>query len=148
VPEHPEFSAIRDEHRDLLSAMEDIETLANTRPTASGVKEWVTSLRQEVQGLSAELEGHFRREEEGFFRILDDEHPELGRELESLRGQHGEILGIFKTIENQARGPADENLGAEVRRQLLGLLDLLRYHEERENELLQDASSLDLGDSD
>lgn len=128
--------------------MEDIEKLANARPAGSAIKDWVLSLRQEVKGLSDELEGHFRREEEGFFRIVDDEHPELSRELESLRGQHGEILGIFKTIDNQARGPADENLRAEVRRQLLGLLDLLRYHEERENELLQDAASLDLGDSD
>jgi hemerythrin-like domain-containing protein len=127
--------------------MEEIEKLARAGAGELGDEAWAANVRREAQALSADLEGHFQREEEGFFRIFEEEHPELGRDLTNLRGQHGEVLAIFNKILSRAQGPADETMRGEVRNELLSLLDLLRDHEERENELLQEAVSRDLGDS-
>ena len=145
MSEHVEFTAIHEEHRELLRSLEEIESLIQPGPGGSG--QAAARLRGEVDRLPGALERHFEREEEGVFRMMEAEHPEWSGALDALRREHGEILAALESIREGARSLRDPGLVAGIRDGLGAVLAKLRNHEHRETELIQESVSRDLGSS-
>jgi hypothetical protein len=94
-----------------------------------------------VREFSRELREHFSAEEAGgYFAALTEQRPELGAQIERLRGEHREILALSAGLESSSPG-WDAGLGSQLRR----LLDRFQQHERAEAKMLQDFFGRDQG---
>lgn len=106
-------------------------------------------LLAELRRLTPLLEVHFAREEapDGLYPMVERDAPGNLLRLERLLAQHGEILSQVREIEVRLhevlQGPV-----AECFHRAASLVGKLREHESKENELLIDTVSYDLGAGD
>ncbi len=98
--------------------------------------------------LDSTLRGHFESEEEGLFRRLPIDHPELAPQVKKLKEEHAAILVLLQAIIEKAAGPGSNKanrlshaLAAQVER----LVAKVRRHEAEENELMMAAHWNTLG---
>jgi len=135
---------IRKEHEHLRELLGQISReMASHRGTPA-------KLARQFHSLRDQLHAHFVEEEDhGFFEQITDQAPRFGAQTQKLCDQHVEMLEKVDSLINQAE------LGDGIEPWWEGLVaafhDLSRelmQHEHEENELLQKAYSVDIGEKD
>ena len=113
----------------------------------SDVKNDVNALRARLNKTRAHVVDHFRFEEDsGYMDSVREREPRLERAVEQLAADHRALLeSLDALIEKVHTAPRlDPTLGAKV---TAWIKDIQR-HEARENRLVQEAFSLDIGAED
>lgn len=119
--------------------------------TISTLQQAIQTLKQVLQFFDDELSGHFRREEEGLFPILERH---LGKEKSpaaAMLGEHREIRQKLGELKEKAQGflakgdniPPEEADGLD--RVASDVIRLLRSHIDKENTMLLPLATATLG---
>ena len=142
------------EHRHLRALEVELkEFLDQPRPRLGekGAHTWAAELSQRILNLHDVLLRHFRFEERA--DIVEDltlHHPEAGKEIEGVLGEHPTMLGELRTILSDlltySEGVRPEQ--PRLRRRVSALLQTLEAHEQHENRLIQRLEYRDLGTAD
>jgi hypothetical protein len=134
-------SALSRAHGALLDNLAKLEAAA-ARDVAYGEAELLARL-EVTSKLVAE---HFRFEEQnGYMNTVRNRDPRFDRIIHQLADEHRELTqGLHRLLEKAAASWADSSFRAEVR----DWLNHLRRHEQRENDLVQNAFNLDIGPED
>jgi hypothetical protein len=134
--------ALRRAHVALLDDLRKLEEAA--RP-ASG--ESLKGLFTRLAATHAHLTRHFRFEEQdGYMDEVRKREPRLERAVEQLAEEHRRLAHALDALTEEA-GEA-ESLGEPLRQKVREWVERVRQHEDRENDLVQDAFNLDIGPED
>jgi len=129
-------------HRELHEHLRQLER-AGDAPPADDEGELMSLL----ESTRARLEDHFHFEEDdGYMQAVLARAPQMGRKVEHLRGEHGELREALASLTREA-----EAVRAARRRLREGLKEWvgrLRDHEKRENLLVADVFNYDLAAED
>jgi len=129
-------------HKKLLK---DLQALEQAVPPVSG--ESVVKLRHRLSVLRADLVEHFRFEErDGYMAQVRKQAPRLERVIEELSLEHRQLLHCLDTLAGQV-GVAD-NVNDKIAEGVRDWIAQVRQHENRENDVVQDAFNLDIGAED
>jgi hemerythrin-like domain-containing protein len=123
------------DHENLRSQLTELEAAVDTRAAVG-----------KVGALRSTLQEHFRSEEghRGFFETVLKRSPQQQGAVAMLKAEHTAIMAITSDLhellaaQQQPPGPAEQQ-------RIQQLVDMLRAHEEVEEELLQEALASDLG---
>ena len=123
------------------------------RPGAGdpGGHAWAVDLSKLLVTLHDKLVGHFHHEEQGgLFETLASREPGAIRQIDRLKGEHGEILDHVRELMSGALkysegAPTDD---PHLRQRVTAVLDRLGAHEIAETELMQIVEYRDLGTGD
>lgn len=142
-----------EEHQELRASVADLEDfLEKPRPRIGqkGYHSWASNLSTRLVGLHDMLFRHFRSEEEGgLMEELSAMHPRAAAKIESLEGEHGQILEGIRDVMSaclrysEGKEPADPRLRMRVKK----VLEQTAEHERVETELIQELLYSDLGES-
>jgi hypothetical protein len=127
-------------HAALLDDLRKLEEAASS-------PEGLPALRARLDATQAHLAEHFRFEEQnGYMDAVRKREPRLERAVEQLADEHRQLARSLGALIENARSASglDAALGEEVR----GWVGLVRQHETREIDLIQDAFNLDIGAED
>ena len=138
----PIADQMREAHGDLLRGLADLRVavVPPSRPKAADV-------RARLDAVSRQLAEHFRLEEAGgYMAAVRQRHPRLEQAVQRLAAEHAELLRSLDELKRAAAGPGRSNghLGGAI----AVWIDSVRWHEDRENRLIEDAFDLDLGPGD
>jgi hypothetical protein len=125
--------------------MHDLEKLEAAVQPGSGLN--IEDVRPLLAATHAHLLRHFRFEEhDGYMDLVRTQEPRLERAVQHLADEHHQLAQSLDDLIAEAdnAGSLSDKLRSEVQAWLAGV----RSHEERENELVQDVFSLDLGAKD
>ena len=129
-------------HRELLEHLLRLERAADAGP--AGDEGELLAL---LGATRARLDDHFRFEEDdGYMQVVLVRAPQMGRKVDHLRGEHGELRESLASLTREA-----EAVRAARRRLREGLKEWvgrLRDHEKRENLLVADVFNYDLAAED
>jgi hypothetical protein len=129
-------------HRALLDDLRRLEDAA--RPSA---EEGLEGLRARLAATRAHLAEHFRFEEEdGYLDAVRQSEPRLERAVEHLAEEHRSLMQTLDALLALARGAAPPE--DRLREGLRQWVKEVRKHEARENDLVQDAFTQDIGTKD
>ena len=134
--------AIERAHAALLRDLRALEAAGR-----SDVKNEVNALRARLDKTRAHVVDHFRFEEDsGYMDSVRKCEPRLERAVEQLAADHRALLGSLDALieEVQMAPSLDSTLGAKV----TAWIKDIQQHEARENRLVQEAFSLDIGAED
>lgn len=100
-----------------------------------------------VTDLHRELPPHFEFEErDGYFQDVARLAPELSKDLDWLKGDHADLLERSSALLELSRGVLDRSRRwAEARGAFAALSSRLVRHEHKENDIMQEVFSLDIG---
>jgi hypothetical protein len=105
------------------------------------------ALRARLDATRAHLVEHFRFEEQsGYMDAVRKREPRLERAVEQLAEQHRELLGSLDALIREI-GTAP-SIDASVGAKITAWVKNVQQHEARENHLVQEAFSLDIGAED
>jgi len=129
-------------HKKLLKDLQELEQAV--RPKSG---EGVPKLKSRLGVLRAHLADHFRFEEQdGYMEQVRKQVPRLERAIEQLAEEHRQLLRSLDTIADQV-GISD-NPSDGVLESVRDWIARIRQHENRENDVVQDAFNLDIGAED
>jgi hypothetical protein len=129
-------------HATLLEDLQKLEEAVRQTP-----KEGFAAVRARLGDTQTHLTEHFRFEEDnGYMETVRSREPRLERVLRQLAEEHRQLLQSLAALIEQARAAPnlDDTLRGEVRK----WVESVRQHEFRENNLVQDAFTLDIGAED
>jgi len=126
---------IVDQHNQLRALLSNLEGSTDVAAMRSGLEE-----------LSNLLQQHFEHEQDGLPDVVQMQAPRLTSRLQPLLREHKELLATVRSLIDRAEGADVE--GPTLQKQLQAFSGRLRAHEDKENELLQDALVDDLGSAD
>jgi hypothetical protein len=129
-------------HAALLKDLRELEQAGR-----AGEKNYLKSLPARLQATRVHIVEHFQFEEEsGYMDAVRKHEPRLERVVQQLADEHLELLSSLDAlIAETAAGPSSsEALAAKVS----GWIKTVQQHEARENHLVQEVFSLDLGAED
>jgi hypothetical protein len=107
----------------------------------------VEDLRARLTAARAHLLDHFRFEEQnGYLDTVKKREPRLDRAIQHLVQEHRELTGRLDALIDEAAGAS--NVSESMRQAVPQWLTRLASHEQRENELVQDAFDFDIGAED
>lgn len=138
----PIADEMRRAHVNLMRGLRDLRAAVRSQSSESllGVRSRLGAVREQV----AE---HFRMEEQGgYMDVVRQRQPRLERAAEHLAAEHEELLHALDELIRTA-GQATSltpSLGDAIEAWAEGI----RGHEDRENQLIEDAFDLDLGPGD
>ena len=135
---------IADEHVNLRALLEEIrETLSRQEATCAAVA-------ARLAELSEDLFSHFAHEEEGgYFSEVISVAPRLKDEVDSLLEQHPRLRQhLEQMLRHTEGGTPSKQWWDEAQAQFEEFTARLVEHEKRENALLQEAFSRDVGTAD
>jgi iron-sulfur cluster repair protein YtfE (RIC family) len=148
------FEQVRREHDEFKAMIASIrEFVEHPRPGVGDPEghSWAVDLSKLLVSLHDKLVGHFHHEEQGgLFETLADREPGSIRQIESLKGEHGEILGQVRELMTGALTYSEGAPGDDphLRQRVTVVLDRLGDHEMAETELMQTVEYRDLGTGD
>jgi len=148
------FEQVRREHEEFKGMIAGIrEFVEQPRPDIKDAEGhlWAVNLSKLLVGLHDKLVGHFHHEEQGgLFETLAIREPGSIRQIELLRGEHGEILGQVRELMSGALKYSEGTPGDDphLRQRVTAVLDRLGAHEIAETELMQMVEYRDLGTGD
>lgn len=122
-----------DEHTALLRDLQELE-----KAIALTSREGPGELGSRLENVRTHLANHFRFEEEGGYmaRVLKEE-PRFSAEIQELLTEHSQMAQTLDTIlEEVSRGPTIQD-GA--RQRIRAWISMVRHHETRENDIVQEA---------
>lgn len=130
-------------------ATNDIEQLLRSAPEQIGEpfhesRKWSDLLSFEIGGYHAHLEADYRDSQAtGLYgSIFCQDFPHLTLWVERLRSERMSILGGLAVLLEDLRGATTRS---HVTTSLAGVVERIRCHDHDENDLLQQAYSVDLG---
>jgi hemerythrin len=145
------FEQIFAEHLEFKQIHENLRRfLEGPRPQVGGSRShaWAAELSRRLAELHDKLVMHFRHEEEGgLFETLTGIEPSASRQVDTLAGEHKEILGTVRGVMSdvltysEGTSPHDP----QIRRRLADVLERLSRHEMAETELMQRLEYRDIG---
>jgi hypothetical protein len=143
-----------DEHHELRETLSEVRKFLVTPrpdPGTEGFHRWATAMSKQLIDLYDGLFRHFRSEEDcGVFTDLMRRYPRSSQRVESLRGEHADLLGDLRELMNEvmeySAGIAIEE--PTIRRKLENIMQRLEAHEGAETELMQRMLYNDLGGGD
>ncbi len=143
-PEFEKFQKIQEEHRQLASLLEQIESALTER---SGPISDVVDL---IGQLGHQLTKHFQSEEAGgYFEEALDEAPQLFERANALMLQHPKMTKSARKLAEAADPDVDPDLWWEQTAQHFEALRVeLKKHEREEDRLIQEAYTRDIGSND
>ena len=125
--------------------LEDLQTLGDAvRP---GSTEEPAGVQSRLDATQRHLTEHFRFEEHnGYMETVRSREPRLEHALQQLVEEHRQLAASLDALLAQARAATalDDTFRAAVR----AWIECVRQHEIRENDLVQDAFTLDIGAED
>jgi hypothetical protein len=125
--------------------LDDLKKLSDA--VAPAAKTSPDGLRARLAAAKADIAEQFRFEEEnGYLEIVNKREPRLERAIQHLIDDHRELAGALEGVIADAAAATQVN--DTLRRQVRKWLAQVRRHEERENELVQDAFDFDIGAED
>jgi hypothetical protein len=128
-----------------LALRKDLGLLEEAARPASG--EGAAALRTRLGATRTHVTEHFRFEEDGgYLDAVRKGEPRLERAVQQLAEEHRQLARSLDALVEEAR--ADPRPDDAFRGRVRAWIEQLRKHEARENELIQDAFSLDIGAED
>jgi len=107
----------------------------------------LAGLRARLGATRAHVTEHFRFEEQnGYLAAVRRREPRLERTIQQLAEEHRQLAQCLEALVNQAK--AATSLNDPLREEVRGWIERLRQHEERENDVVQDAFTMDIGAED
>ncbi len=133
---------LRQAHVDLR---EDLGLLAETLRPQNVVTLHV--LQERLQQTQTHILNHFRLEEQGgYLQEVREAEPRLSREIDQLQAEHGQLIKDLQALLADLEEEAE--VDNTVRKKVQTWIKHVRHHESRENLLVEDAFTLDIGDKD
>lgn len=125
--------------------LEDLARLEGTvQPTS---RERISDLRARLGAAERHISEHFRLEEQnGYMDVVRKREPRLERAIQELADEHRELADELDGLIVYAA--TARRVGAAFRAQVRAWVEHVRKHEARENDLVQDAFTLDMGAED
>jgi hypothetical protein len=134
--------ALKQVHGALLA---DLRALEQALQPSSG--EGVAALRTRLGATHAHITEHFRCEEQnGYMDAVMKREPRLERTVQQLAQEHGQLRQSLDALIGQSRAVA--SLSDSMRGAIQDWIEEVRRHEQRENDLVQNAFNLDIGAED
>ena len=127
------------------SLQKDLRELEEAGHTAS--EKGMPGLRSRLEATRRHLAEHFRFEEQGgYMDAVRKREPRLGRVIDELCTEHGQLLSSLDAIlkETATASSINDLISGEIS----GWISRVRQHESRENQVAQDAFNLDIGPED
>jgi len=129
-------------HATLLA---DLQLLRSAVHPASG--KGLTEVRNRLTATQAHIAEHFRFEEQnGYLEGVRKREPRLDHTIQRLAEEHRVLAQSLAARSEQA--DTASSLDDSFRDQVRAWIEQVRQHERHENELVQDAFNLDIGDED
>jgi hypothetical protein len=126
-------------HASLLGDLRELEEAGRAAP-AHGLQ----ALRGRLAAVRRHLAEHFFFEEEhGYMDPVRRHEPRLGRVIDELGKEHGQLMGSLDRL--LAESATATNIDDLFRASIFHWIDEVRRHEARENRLVQEAFNLDMG---
>jgi iron-sulfur cluster repair protein YtfE (RIC family) len=137
----PVVFAIDEEHQRLDRMYGNIRTALSQESAPLGL------LRSLFSELAEEVERHFVHEEDGgYFDEVVEMAPHLGATVQKLQMEHGDLLETLEAMHGLLAEAEDtESWRQAVRQDFEAFLHQCKEHESRENSLVQEAYSQDIG---
>jgi len=148
------FEQVRREHEEFKTMIAVIREFTEQPRPGLGDPQghaWAVDLSKLLVSLHDKLVSHFHHEEQGgLFESLADREPGSIRQVELLKGEHGEILGEVRELMSGALKYSEGAPGDDphLRQRVTAVLDRLGAHEIAETELMQTVEYRDLGTGD
>jgi|SRR5215471_5209495 len=140
--ETPTVDALSRAH---TSLQKDLRELEEAGHTAS--EKGLPGLRSRLKSTRKHIAEHFRFEEQGgYMDAVRKREPRLGRVIDELCTEHGQLLSSLDAILKETATASSMN--DLMRGELTGWINRVRQHEARENQVVQDAFNLDIGSED
>ena len=135
---------IRREHDELR------QLLGSVRRTLADRLETVASVAEKLSELCEHVETHFAEEETGgFFDQVLEKEPRFGERTQALQNEHVQLLAAVRKLAETSRAEGDsDDWWLRVEGEFHEFSKDLMRHESKENELLQDTLSVDIGAAD
>ena len=129
-------------HAALLRDLQDLESAIGLSANAS-----LRYLIARLRATRAHIQEHFSFEEQnGYMDVVWKREPRLERAIDDLAREHAQLRASLDKMIEQASTAAGIDDG--LRENIYAWLTHVRQHEERENDLVQDAFELDIGTTD
>lgn len=143
--EHNFFEVMKEEHRELVGLMSQVRYAFRThdRNTAAA--------KAAITQLCDSIEAHFLSEEEGgYLNEAIEQAPHLAARAEALHGQHATLRAEVRDFRTLAARPGEpsEDWWQELETRFDSFTGNLLIHEAHEDDLVQEAFTLDLGTGD
>jgi hypothetical protein len=140
--ETPLVEALSRAHGSLL---EDLRKLEEAAGPASGVH--AEELAARLAATRAHITEHFRFEEQnGYMDAVRKREPRLERTVQDLAEEHQQLAQALDALLGEVR--AARPVSAAFRTHVQDWVKAVRQHEQRENDLVQDAFAVDIGTKD
>jgi hypothetical protein len=125
-----------------LALFADLGKLDQAVQPSSG--DGLEELRARLGATHAHITEHFRFEEQnGYMDAVRKREPRLERMIQQLAEEHGQLRRSLDALIGKAA--AATSLGDTLREEIREWVERVREHEDRENDLVQDAFNLDIG---
>ena len=131
------------QHKELHRMLDDIRLQCDRLAIPSEASAAATHLKEVVHRLQKFLQHHFQQEEEGgWLEEAAARIPRLSQSLTNLEKEHRELLGQTDRLIAHLELPPSELLAAVPR--FAALIDAIKTHEAREEEVLSQGFNEDL----
>lgn len=132
------------EHRNLRSRLDRLRLMASAPDGVIGDEHVRWILEKEMRALREAVVAHFGHEEAdgGYMSQIIQERPRFQNEIDELKVDHASL----RTELDELAGPAFEGGEiADIRGDIIALLDRLEAHEHKENDLILRFVNVDTG---
>ena len=129
-----------EEHEQIHFFLDRLEEALAELDPATGNDDALERLVAVIAGLKEQITEHHRVEEAVLFQAIVDRVPEAEDEVLALSEEHRKIMEILEMARIHARNCEAEDV-AHLKEDLTEYLGMIREHESREKELLQQALS-------
>ncbi len=137
------------EHQEIRRLVDRLENLAEMG--GRDTREWLSEVRPVVEELAAGIVPHFAGEEAQFFHDVKQRLPQHKETVDALITQHETLGQDFVSLRRMLLDSVVTQDPHSIQRfadRMYEILEILRQHEEQENELMLLAYWQDLGEED
>jgi hypothetical protein len=137
-PTDPPTDRALEEHADLRGVLARTGEIVSGYPPKDRELPWLEEVLDDLERLRTTLAAHFEHEESsGMFESIEEEFPAASRECRDLLAEHDVILADLEKIREDGRGMLERQESPRgFNDRVLELIQVLRDHEARENDLL------------
>ncbi|MEW6234449.1 MAG: hemerythrin domain-containing protein [Candidatus Omnitrophota bacterium] len=139
-----------EEYKAINELMDNLRDKMEHRPQ-SQLEAWTSEMKALFSQLLIHVKGFFEIEEQdGFMTTVIQERPTLAPAVETLRQEHQTVLSAMERIQQQCRqaGSPDCQAIDSLCKQLGDVIQYLKTHVRKENQLIQGALASDIGAQD
>lgn len=138
---------LQEEHKALAKLSQVLKEHIAAMPSVN-FGAWLDGLRTAFDRLHAHIQRCIEMKvKDGYLETILKERPTLGRQVEGIKAEHGQILRMSEAIRNDLAGtrPEDRLLVADACARVQRFMAVVGQHEQRENMIVMFAFNQDLG---